>query len=252
MGSLVQSHMGRRRYISWGFRIALGVLILIPVIYHYQLRIATARYLAQLKAQGEPLDLAQLIPPALSPENNSAGTLLQAVALFDPVEDWRETNHAYGMMMVAPGKAVVCWQQSEIRDEDGTDSWNNVMVSMTHNEPAFQLLQKIINKPAFDFNAKYDLGAVRLGYTHFKLAQTRRAADLLQTAALADLHQGDARMAVKNLLAILALVKAERDERMVMSEMNRMSMAAIACAVTWEALQSPDLTDQQLAELQNQ
>jgi hypothetical protein len=35
-------------------------VILIPVIRHYQLRFAVASYMAELKAKGEPMDLAQV------------------------------------------------------------------------------------------------------------------------------------------------------------------------------------------------
>jgi hypothetical protein len=244
--------MRTRRKILIAVGIALGVAILIPIIHHYQLRAATESYIAELKAKGEPMELAQLIPPTLPPESNSADILLHAAAQFDPVENWQETNYANGMMPVAPGKAIVCWQQSEIHDEDGTNSWNNVMISVAHNVQAFQLLRKIIDKPAFDFQVKYDLGAARLDDAQFEYSQTHGAADRLQTAVLADLHQGDAEKAVENLSTILALVKAERDERAVVAERNRMAIADIARAVTWEILQSPELTDQQLAGLQNQ
>jgi hypothetical protein len=49
---------------------------------------------------------------------------------------------------------------------------------------------------------------------------------------------------------MLALVKAMRDERLVISELVRMAIVQIALTVNWEILQSPNLTDEQLAELQ--
>ena len=53
-------------------QLLLGVAILVPVIHHYQLRAATEAYIAQLKAQGEPMELAQVIPPPVPPEQNGA------------------------------------------------------------------------------------------------------------------------------------------------------------------------------------
>ena len=64
--------MSRRRKILITLGIMLGVAILVPVIRHYQLRAATEAYIAQLKAQGEPMDLAQVIPPPVPPEQNGA------------------------------------------------------------------------------------------------------------------------------------------------------------------------------------
>ena len=55
---------------------------------------------------------------------------------------------------------------------------------------------------------------------------------------------------MKSLRAMLALVKAMRDERLVISELVRIAIAQIALTANWEFLQSPNLTDEQLAELQ--
>jgi hypothetical protein len=49
---------------------------------------------------------------------------------------------------------------------------------------------------------------------------------------------------------MLALVKAMSDERLVISELVRIAIAQIALTVNWEILQSPNVTDEQLAEMQ--
>ena len=74
--------MSRRRKILIAVGIALGVAILIPVIHHYQLRAATEAYIAELKAQGEPMELAQVIPPPVPPEQNSADTFRKAASPY--------------------------------------------------------------------------------------------------------------------------------------------------------------------------
>ena len=68
--------MSRRRKTSIALGMVLGVAILVPVIRHYQLRAATETYLAQLKAQGEPMDLAQVIPPPVPPDQTGAPLFL--------------------------------------------------------------------------------------------------------------------------------------------------------------------------------
>ena len=66
----------------WKILIVIGVVfavaILIPVIRHYQLRFAVESHIAQLKAKGEPMELAQVIPPPVPPEQNSAAIFLKA------------------------------------------------------------------------------------------------------------------------------------------------------------------------------
>jgi len=59
--------MNRRRKILIAVVAALAVAVLIPVVRHYQLRFATEAYIAQLKAEGEPMDLAQVLPPTVPP-----------------------------------------------------------------------------------------------------------------------------------------------------------------------------------------
>jgi hypothetical protein len=246
--------MNRCRIILIVVGVALAAAILIPVIRHYQLRAATEAYIAELKAKGEPMELAQVIPPPVPAEKNSADTLREADAMFDSSfaadKSLLETNFVYGMRMVAPGKAIVRWRQPDIRDIDGTNSWENVKTAVVQNAKAFALLQQITEKPAFDFKISYEPGVADVVFTNFYLAQSKRAAQRLESAALCDLHQGDTASAVKNLRAMLALVKAMRDERLVISELVRIAIAQIALTANWEFLQSTNLTDEQLAELQ--
>jgi hypothetical protein len=247
--------MSRHRTILIAVCIVLGVAILVPVIRHYQLRAATEAYIAELKAKGEPMELAQVIPPPVPPDQNSADTLLKADELFDSSFDadksLLETNYIYGMRMVALGKAMIRWRQPDIRDIDGTNSWENVTAAVVKNAEAFALLQQIIEKPIFDFPINYDQGVADLNFTNFYLVQSKRAAQRLESATLCNLHQGDTASAVKNLRAMLALAKAMRDERLVISELVRIAIAQIALTVNWEILQSPNLTDEQLAKLQH-
>ncbi len=247
--------MSRRRKILIFLGVVLGMAILAPVIRHYQLRAATEAYIAQLKAQGEPMELAQVIPPPVPAEKSGADTLREADALFDSSfgadKSLLETNFVYGMRMVAPGKAMVRWRQPDIRDIDGTNSWENVKTAVVKNAKAFALLQQIIAKPNFDFRINYDQGVAGLDFTNFYLAESKRAAQRLETAAICDLHHSDTASAVENLRATLALIKAMRDERLVISELVRIAVASIAVAVNWEVLQSTNLADGQLAELQH-
>jgi hypothetical protein len=242
--------MNRRRKILLTAGIVLGTAILLPVIHHYQLRAATEAYIAQLKAKGEPMELAQVIPPPVPPEQNSADTFREAVSLIDADKSLLSTNTVYGMRMVAPGRAMVQWQQPDVRDSDATNSWENVAAAVAQNAKAVALLQQIIEKPEFDFQIKYDRGIADLNFTNFYLAESKRSAQRLESAALCALHHGDTVAAVKNLRAMLALVKAMRNERLIISELVRIAITAMAQTVTWEILQAPNVTDAQLAAMQ--
>ena len=154
------------------------------------------------------------------------------------------------MKMVAPGRAMIRWQQPDVRDSDGTNSWRDVETAVNQNAKSFALLQQIIDQPDFDFQIKYEQGVADLVFTNLYLVESKRAAQRLETAALCDLHRGDTAPAVKNLRAMLALAKALRNEHFAISELVRIAIAQIALTVNWEILQSSNLTDEQLAALQ--
>ena len=67
---------------------------------------------------------------------------------------------------------------------------------------------------------------------------------------MADLHQGDTGSATTNLCVLLALVRDNQDEGIMVSQLVRMAMAVIGTSATWEFLQSTNATDAQLATLQ--
>ena len=243
--------MSRRRKLLIAVGIVLGVAILVPIVHHYQLRAATEAYIAQLKAQGEPMELSQVVPPPVPPEQNSAETFRKAAALIDANDSLSYSNYAYGMEMVAPGKAMIRWQQPDIRDLDATNSWKDVEAAVAQNEKSFALLRQIIAKPVFDFQIKYERGFADFDFTNLYLIESKKAAQRLESAAECDLHRGDVTSAVENLRAMLALAKAIRNERLAISELVRIAMASIAVNANWEILQSTNATDAQLAEMQN-
>ena len=49
---------------------------------------------------------------------------------------------------------------------------------------------------------------------------------------------------------MLAIVKGETDERITVSQLVRIAIAAIGASDTWEILQNPNVSDDDLAQLQ--
>jgi hypothetical protein len=239
------------RKIAISVALFIAATILILLVRHYQLRGSTNAYISKLKAQGEPMDLAQVLPPHLPPEENSAEALRKAAALIKADKTLLATNYYYPMKMVAPGKAMVVFQQREARDLEVTNSWNEVYAALAENKALFPLLWSVIEKPNFDFGINYGSGIDDLDFTNLYLSDSKRAAQHLQVAALNDLHYGDGAAAVRNARAMLAIVKGMSDERLMISELVRIAIANMAMAASWEILQSTNVTDDQLAALQN-
>ena len=90
--------MNRRRKMLVVAAIVLAAAVFIPVIRHYQLRAATEAYIAELKAKGEPMELAQVLPPPVPPEQNSADTFCKVAALIEADQSLLTTNCYYDPM----------------------------------------------------------------------------------------------------------------------------------------------------------
>src|ERR1035441_2710915 len=113
--SKIRNRMSHCRKILIVVGVAFAVAVLVPVIRHYQLRFAVANYIAELKAKGEPMDLAQVIPPPVPPEQNSAPLITNALA-----QSYLESNYTNSIifknspfdmsMSIAPGKKIVGWR----------------------------------------------------------------------------------------------------------------------------------------------
>jgi len=240
----------------WKILIAAGAVVmagmLISAVHHYRLRAATEAYIAKLKANGEPMELAQVMPPPVPPEQNGTETFRKAAALLDADKTFLETNSIHAMDMAAPGKAVICSQQPVVLQTYSTNSWEALTAAVGQNKEALNLLHQIIEHPALDFGIHYERGfGEGFEFTNLNLVQLRNSANYLSANAICNLHHGDVAAAVKNEQAMLALANAMQSQRLVISELVRMAITRKAVNLNWEILQSPGVTGEQLTALQN-
>jgi hypothetical protein len=240
----------------WVILVVIGLIlvaaVLASVIYHSQLRAAREKYIAELKAKGESIDLAQLIPPPVPPDQNGAEALRKADQMFNAGHTLLSSNYSYGgMRMVAPGKAAIMTEQPVLREDyDATNSWEEVRAAVAKNADAFALLHQIIKKRNFDTGIDYAKEVDTVVFTNLLLPEAKAAAMRLGTAALSDLHEKDAGSATENVRTMLAITEGMRREHTIISGLVRIAIVAIAVPDTWEILQSPNVTDEQLAALQ--
>jgi len=230
--------------------VLLSVAVIASILRHYQLRFAVARYVAQLKAEGEPMDLAHLLPAPTAPDQNGAPVFLKGAALLAPSWNALGTNPPSAMRMVAPGKAMIGWAQPDIRDAEVTNSWADSETAMAVNNEGLKLISQIVDYPTLDFNLNYQGGFSKMNNEH--LAALKRSVQALAAEALDNLHNGNPAAAAQNISAMLALVNSSTNDRLVISELVRMAIAQMIVPVTWEALQATNMTEPQLATLQRQ
>jgi len=211
---------------------------------------AVERYKAQLRASGERLAFTDLIPPPLKPESNGVEFFNQAAPLLNSSAGMLDTNDVPYMKMVAPGKAMVGWQQVKIVSfyrGGATNTWQDLEVALQAQGNAFELLQKTVSRPVLDFGLDYRALPDSIAFQ--PMIKVKSAASILAPAVIDELHLGDTATAVTNLHTIIALVNAWQQPLMV-AQLVRTAMASIADRAQWEVLQSTNLTDAQLALLQ--
>jgi len=247
--------MSRRRKILIVAGIVLGMAILLPVLRHYQLRFAVESYIAELKARGEPMELAQVIPPPVPLHQNGSEVFLRAYELIHNTTTFLSTNSPYGKKMVAPGRSKVCFRQPELSEpgEFGfTDSWEQADAAIKQYDEAVKLLRQNGAERIPDFQIDYAKGFDDAGFfTNLHLVDLKKSAKILCDVALIDLHSGDGTGAVQNVCSALALTEALKHQRLVISELVRIAMVSNAQNATWEILQFDMLPDKDLAALQN-
>jgi hypothetical protein len=239
--------MSRRLKVLIALGIVLGVAIVVPVIRHYQLRFAVESYISELKAKGEPMELAQVIPPPVPPDQNGAPYITNALADLES-DSIAVTNTPPAMRMVAPGKAMVGWQQPDITDiQWATNTWEELGRELTRASNDLLSFRGLTNHPVLDFGLDYQKGFDLL-FPY--LMPLKRSVQWLSAAVLYDLHQGDPKDASSDVRAMLAIVKGETNERILISQLVRIALASISANATWEILQDPKASDSDLAQLQ--
>lgn len=246
--------MSRRRKILIIAGIVLGAAILIPVIRHYQLRFAVEAYIAELKAKGEPMELAQVIPQPVPPHKNGSEVFLNAYDLIRNTTTFLSTNSLYGSRMISPGRAKVGFRQPDLSEpgEFGfTNSWEQADLARNQYDDAINLLRQVGDERILEFQINYSQGFAEAGFfTNLHLVDLKKSAAILGDAALIDLHAGDVVGAVQNVCSALALTEALQRQKLVISELVRLAMVSNAQYPTWELLQSEKIPDQDLSRLQ--
>src|SRR5437762_1179139 len=225
------------------FVLALAGLAALPIFLHnFRARQALAARKAELVAQGEKLSVEELMPPSSPDARRAANDLMQAA--------WQlrqgsvvPNNLPKSMMFVSPGKASVGWKQSGIRDDKKTNTWDELAEHVDMNAAALEQIREALKTPRLDMNLNYKMGS---GLLLPHLAKLKGVAQWLSAATMSELHAARLNEAATNLNGLISLADAFREERLIISQLVRMAITAIAISPTWEALQADGWTDAQL------
>ena len=100
---------------AWILGISLAVLFLFVCLTVVGSKNPFENYKTKLRAAGEKLTIAELIPPRIPAEQNSAGLLRQAASLASASESLFSSNPPAAMRMIAPGKAMIGWRGGKFK-----------------------------------------------------------------------------------------------------------------------------------------
>lgn len=239
--------MKLRWKLSTGFIALLILPLLLVAGLHFKVKRDVALYKKQLVSKGEKIEIQDWIPA--HPTNGTDGRILiDAIAPFSGIDTAR---HPTAMPMVGPGRAQVIWQADEIRDweyKKRTNVWAMIKADMGANRDALEDLRSATETEEFIFPMAYEQG-FRALLPH--LVSVKQSAQWLAVYTIYDLHEGNKFEAAENLNALLRLVKAHKNEPMLISHLVRFACLSIAWGVTWEALQYPGWTDAELKQFQD-
>ncbi|HET7625033.1 MAG TPA: hypothetical protein VFM25_07185 [Verrucomicrobiae bacterium] len=240
----------KRRLLIFGAVVAVACIVaalaLLRSTVHSQN--AVEKYKNQLRAAGEKLTIAELVPPRPESGKNGVGIFSQATNYMNfGFSDILSTNSPFPMRFVISGKAMTVWKQPEIWYNSATNSWDDLGRALEMRGAALDLLREIPEYQQIDFELDYKQG-FDLVLPH--LSKLKEAAQLLSADVIYKLHQGDAAAAVTNIHVMLSLCK-EWNEPLLISQLVRIALAQITFNAQWELLQSDGLSDSQLALLQN-
>jgi hypothetical protein len=220
--------------------LALGGL---PVAAHYRAKGRLKAYKLQLQTSGEKLTAAELRPALSSAAIATAADLTAAAGGFRA-----SYSNAPLMRLLAPGRALAACRQSELPTDESTNIWPGLDLLRAQAESPLAEVRGVLSQaPDFGFNLNYNSGA-NLLLPH--LARIKAAAQWLSLAATVKLHEGKVSESFGDLEALTRLGVRFSQEPIMISELVRLAVAAIAINTTWEALQVPGWRDDQLQTLQ--
>lgn len=252
----------RRKILIYTMTI-LVLVVLAAVARHFQLRWSLESDISKLKAEGEPLSLAQVIPPPVARAENGAPLITNALEkIYSQANDPRYltnsvifNNAPEQMNQTMPGGEMIGWHEPAIHSRvtwprDLTNTWDELALELAANRNDLRDLKKLIGRPTLDFSQDYsDVIETGVG-VHAE--QLKLAVEWLEASEYYELHRGRTADACTDVRTMLALVRGAADERYEISQLIRQALARMSADATWDILQTTDVTDADLAQLQTE
>ena len=139
------------------------------------------------------------------------------------------------MRLLPSGRAVVCFREDFWADDQNTNRWNEVADELVNNQEKLKQIQALLQKPRLRNRLDYEAGPKML-FPH--LIKAKKLTYWFGTSSQLALHEGRKQDALEALLTQLRIPRSLAEDRILISELVRVAIAAIARNDTWAALQA--------------
>lgn len=234
-----------RHYILTAALFVVAVVVGSLIFEHVRGSILLARYLRELRARGEKMTVAEIKLPRLDGENGAPDVLAAAKKLLPG--SVLPNSYPPRMRLTPAGHAIVGFREEDWVDGKVTNHWEQLAADLQANEATLATIRRAIAQPVLDCDFDPSLGPLAR-FPH--LSVTKSLAQWFASSIELNLHEGKPSEAVPDLVTEADLPRMLKRDGIVISELVRIAMAAIARADTWEALQAEGWTDDDLARIQ--
>jgi hypothetical protein len=228
--------------------LGLGILLLVFAGHRSQSRQRLQRYKAELRAKSEKLTFRELTAGQQQNTNLFAYVLTNAVAhMGQPrlIPGALELRKA-----VAPGRAAVSWKLDQpwnsVSAQAARVTWEDFAAEIDAVKEPLEQIRKAAEDPPAGGGPVTNLFAG----PSIRFVALRTASQWLMAAAIRDLHERRLEDGLKNLEALGAMARVNREDCFLVSQMIRVAITGMGVAATWEALAADGWTDSQLERLQ--
>jgi hypothetical protein len=231
------------------FKLTVGLCVALVIFAGWLLlerlrgQAALRNYEQQLRAKGEKLTFSEVTPPVPDGENRAielANLFFRTGAVLIP-------NAPPAMRCIAPGKAWVVTRETDWFGEKGRKfSWEQVGEDLERNTETLDELRELVRSPVLRYPLQYRGVSTLLPH----LARLKNLAQWLSASALYKIRRGDIKGAVDDIESTLLVTRLTEYEPILISQLVRNAVIAIAVSYCWPLLEADNLTDADLARLQ--
>jgi len=212
---------------------------------HLRGQIALDRYVRAMRAQGEKMSPREFLLP-VAPGENGAPEILEAAKELKPGQVLPKT-YPPRMWLTPSGNAVIGFREEHWVEDKTTNHWRSLAADLESNTATLDKIQTAMSKPVLNCEFDPTLGPLAR-FPH--LVVPKNLTQWFGPRIALGLHEGRTRQTLRDLVTETELPRLLASDGIVISELVRVAVAAIARGDTWEALQAEGWTDDDLAQLQ--